>query len=86
MKGIQNTDLFTYYKMNPAYATNPIPANDTLVLIDQPDHDGRELRSIIAVDIGLCGERDSGTARKANVELDTRVQIRQRYNGGLSGS
>lgn len=85
MKGIQNTDLFTYYKMNPAYATNPIPANDTLVLIDHPPTTAEELRSIIAVDIGLSVNETPGLP-VANVELDTRVQIRQRYNGGLSGS
>jgi hypothetical protein len=84
MKGIQSTSIFTYYKMNPAYLTNPTPANDTLVLVSNPTT-AAELRSIIAVDITLAVNETPGLP-KANVVLDTRVQIRQRYNGGLSGS
>ena len=54
MDGIQNgtTAMFTYYKMNPAYATNPIPANDTLVLMANPTS-AAELASIVAVGIKL---------------------------------
>jgi type II secretory pathway pseudopilin PulG len=84
MKGIQSTDIFTYYKMNPAYLTNPIPSNDTLVLVSNPTS-ADDLRSIIAVDITLAVNETPGLP-DANVVLDTRVQIRQRYNGGLSGS
>jgi type II secretory pathway pseudopilin PulG len=84
MQGIQEPNLFTYYKMNPAYASNPIPANDTLVPVENPTS-AAELRSIIAVDISLRVNETPGMP-KANVALDTRVQIRQRYNGGLSGA
>jgi|WetSurMetagenome_2_1015567.scaffolds.fasta_scaffold135649_2 Tfp pilus assembly protein PilX len=84
MQGIQSAALFTYYQMNPAYITNPIPANDTLVEITNPTT-AAELRSIIAIDIALRVNETPGVP-KANVALDTRVQIRQRYNGGLSGA
>ena len=84
MKGIQGTNIFKYYKMNPAYLTNPIPSNDTLVLVSNPTS-ADDLRSIIAVDITLTVNETPGLP-VANVVLDTRVQIRQRYNGGLSGS
>ncbi len=84
MKGVQDNHLFKYYKLNPAYVTNPIPSNDTLVLINNPTT-AADLRSIVAVDISLAINETPGVP-KANVMLDTRVQIRQRYNGGLSGS
>ncbi len=83
MQGIQDPNLFTYYRLNPAYALNPIPENDTLEQVVNPAS-AADLRSIVAVDIRLRVNETPGLP-KANVALDTRVQIRQRYNGGLSG-
>ena len=87
MDGIQNgaTPMFTYYKMNPAYATNPVPANDTLVVIANPTS-AADLTSIVAVGIKLYVNDSPAGISKGNVALDTLIQIRQRYNGGLSGS
>ena len=86
MDGIQNgtTPLFTYYKMNPAYATNPIPSNDTLVLMSNPTS-AADLASIVAVGIKIYVNDSPAGVSKSPVGLDTLIQIRQRYNGGLSG-
>lgn len=88
MDGIQNgtTAMFTYYKMNPAYATNPVPANDTLIKIDPYPTSAADLTSIIAVGITLYVNDAPAGISPGNVSLDTLIQIRQRYNGGLSGS
>jgi Tfp pilus assembly protein PilW len=87
MDGIQNgtTAMFAYYKMNPAYATNPIPANDTLVLMANPTS-AAELSSIVAVGIKIYVNDTPEGVSRGNVALDTLIQIRQRYNGGLSGT
>ena len=86
MDGIQNgtTPLFTYYKMNPAYAANPIPSNDTLVLMSNPTS-AADLASIVAVGIKIYVNDSPAGVSKSPVGLDTLIQIRQRYNGGLSG-
>jgi len=86
MDGIQNgsAPLFTYYKMNPAYATNPVAANDTLIVISNPTS-AADLASVVAVGIVLHVNETPGLPN-ANVSLDTLIQIRQRYNGGLSGA
>jgi prepilin-type N-terminal cleavage/methylation domain-containing protein len=87
MNGIQNgaTAIFTYYKMNPAYVSNPIAANDTLVVISNPTS-AADLASIVAVGISLWVNETPVGMSKGNVDLDTLIQIRQRYNGGLSGA
>jgi hypothetical protein len=99
MKGIQNyadtntnnwVPMFTFYKMNPAYATNPIAANDTLVPVSlttssHQQVSASDLPNIIAVEIDLAVNETPGVP-KASFVLDTTIQIRQRYNGGLSGS
>jgi prepilin-type N-terminal cleavage/methylation domain-containing protein len=86
MDGVQNgtTPLFTYYKMNPAYASNPVAANDTLVLMTNPTS-AADLTSIVAVGIKIFVNDTPVGVSKGNVSLDTTIQIRQRYNGGLSG-
>jgi Tfp pilus assembly protein PilW len=99
MNGIQNysdansanwTPMFTYYKMNPAYATNPVPANDTLIAISLTTSTHQQVAStdlsgIVAVEIKLAVNETPGVP-KASFVLDTLIQIRQRYNGGLSGN
>jgi len=87
MDGVQNetTPLFTYYKMNPAYASNPVAANDTLVLMTNPTS-AADLTSIVAVGIRIFVNDTPVGVSKGNVSLDTTIQIRQRYNGGLSGN
>jgi prepilin-type N-terminal cleavage/methylation domain-containing protein len=86
LNGIQNgsTAIFTYYKLNPAYITNPIPANDTLVTAGNPTS-ATDLAKILAVGISLY-INEVPQLSKGNVALDTLIQIRQRYDGGLSGS
>ena len=87
MDGIQNgtTPLFTYYAMNPAYANNPVASNDNLVVISNPTSVA-DRASIVAVGITLYVNETPVGISKGSVSLDTLIQIRQRYNGGLSGS
>jgi prepilin-type N-terminal cleavage/methylation domain-containing protein len=86
MNGIQNgaTAIFTYYQMNPNYLTNPIPSNDNLVVMANPT-DPSALAKILAVGVTLY-VNEAPKVSKGNVRLDSLAQIRQRYNGGLSGS
>ena len=86
MNGIVNgsTPIFTYYQLNPNYATNPIPGNDNLVVISNPTS-AADLASIVAVGMTFY-VNENPAASKNSVELYSLVQIRQRYNGGLSGS
>jgi prepilin-type N-terminal cleavage/methylation domain-containing protein len=92
MDGIQNgaTPLFTYYRMNPNYVANPTPANDTLqdflVWVGHYPSTPAELTSVVAVGIKLYVNDTPVGVSRGNVQLDTIIQIRQRYNGGLSGS
>ena len=92
MDGIQNgaTPLFTYWRMNPNYVANPIPANDTLqdflATVGHYPSTPAELASIVAVGIKLYVNDSPQGVSKGPVALDTLIQIRQRYNGGLSGS
>ena len=99
MSGIQNytaasssnwMPMFTYYKMNPAYATNPVASNDTLVPISlntttHTQVSATDLTGIVAVEIKLAVNETPGVPNTSFV-LDTLIQIRQRYNGGLSGN
>jgi type II secretory pathway pseudopilin PulG len=86
MDGIRNGSdpIFIYFALNPAYEANPIPANDTLVEVTSPTT-AAELESIVAVEIKLI-VNEGPTLSKGDVKLDTMVQIRQRYNGGLNGN
>lgn len=87
MDGILNgaTPLFTYYKMNPLYAGNPVPANDNLVVVPNPTS-AADRMGIVAVGITLYVNDAPVGISKGPVKLDTLIQIRQRYNGGLSGA
>lgn len=68
--------LFRYYRYDDA----------TLSLIEIPSPTTAELREqVVAVDIRLVVNEIPKLAR-GSVELATRVQVRQRYNGGLGGS
>jgi len=86
MNGIQNgaTAIFTYYQMNPNYLINPVPANDSLVVMTNPTS-ASDLSKILAVGLTVF-VNEAPKLSKGNVRLDTLAQIRQRYNGGLSGS
>jgi prepilin-type N-terminal cleavage/methylation domain-containing protein len=86
MDGITNgtTPIFTYYQMNPAYLTNPIASNDTLVVLSNPTTDS-DRRKILAVGLTLY-VNEAPELSKGSVKLESLAQIRQRYNGGLSGS
>jgi prepilin-type N-terminal cleavage/methylation domain-containing protein len=86
MNGIRNgaATIFTYYQMNPAYLTNPIPSNDNLVVMTNPTS-ASDRAKILAVGITLY-VNEAPKLSKGNVELYSLAQIRQRYNGGLSGS
>lgn len=86
MTGIQNgssSPIFTYYQLDPDYLTNPIPGNDTLVTISNPTSSS-DLAKVAAVKITLYVNEGPKYAAGA-VKLDCLIQIRQRYNGGLSG-
>ena len=99
MNGVQNYSdtnstnwmpVFTFYKMNPAYVGNPVPANDTLIPISLTTSTHQQVTStdlpgIVAVEIKLAVNETPGVP-KASFVLDTLIQIRQRYNGGLSGN
>jgi prepilin-type N-terminal cleavage/methylation domain-containing protein len=86
MNGIQNgaTAIFTYYQMNPNYATNPVPSNDNLVVMTNPTS-ASDLAKILAVGVTLY-VNEAPKLSKGNVKLESLAQIRQRYNGGLGGS
>lgn len=76
--GVRNAGqaLFRYYRYDEA----------TLSLIEIPTPNTAELREqVVAVDIRLVVNEIPELAR-GSVELATRVQIRQRYDGGLGGS
>jgi prepilin-type N-terminal cleavage/methylation domain-containing protein len=86
MNGIRNgaTAIFTYYQMNPNFLTNPIPSNDNLVVMTNPTG-ASALAKILAVGVTLK-VNEAPKVSKGDVWLDSLAQIRQRYNGGLSGS
>ena len=86
MNGIQNgaTPIFTYYQMNPNYLTNPIPSNDSLVVMTNPTS-ASDLAKILAVGVTVY-VNEAPKLSKGNVKFESLAQIRQRYNGGLGGS
>ncbi len=78
MSGIRNgaDPVFTYYGCD----------EDTTALYGIPSPDTEALRrAVVAVGIRLAVNEKPEITHGA-VELTTRVQIRQRYDGGLSGS
>jgi hypothetical protein len=86
MNGVVNgaTPVFTYYQLDPNYFTNPIPGNDTLVVLANPTTTA-DLAKIAAVNLTLYVNENPAIS-KGSVKLDSMVQIRQRYNGGINGS
>jgi hypothetical protein len=86
MNGVVNgaTPVFTYYQLDPNYFINPIPGNDTLVVLSNPTTTA-DLAKIAAVNLTLY-VNENPAITKASVKLDSMVQIRQRYNGGINGS
>jgi Tfp pilus assembly protein PilW len=85
LSGVRNgsTAVFTYYRLNPAYITNPVAANDTLVPVTPSTAADRA--SVVAIGVTLY-INEAPELSKGNVDLNTLIQIRQRYNGGLSGA
>ena len=86
MNGIRNgaTALFTYYQINPAYTSTTDAAHDNLTVITNPTS-ASDLLKIVAVGLTIY-VNEVPNLSKGNVRLDSLIQIRQRYNGGLGGS
>ena len=86
MNGIRNgaTAIFTYYQTNPAYTSTTDMAHDNLTVMTNPTS-AADMAKIVAVGVTLY-VNEAPKLSKGNVKLDSLIQIRQRYNGGLSGS
>jgi prepilin-type N-terminal cleavage/methylation domain-containing protein len=86
MNGIQNgaTAMFTYYQTNPAYTSTTDAVHDTLTVMTNPTS-ATDLAKIVAVGLTVY-VNEHPQLSKGSVKLDTLVQIRQRYNGGLGGN
>jgi prepilin-type N-terminal cleavage/methylation domain-containing protein len=86
MDGIRNgaTPMFTYYQTNPAYTSTTDAAHDNLTVMTNPTS-AADLAKIVAVGFTLY-VNEAPKLSRGNVKLDSLVQIRQRYNGGLGGS
>jgi prepilin-type N-terminal cleavage/methylation domain-containing protein len=78
LNGVQNgaTAIFTYYKYDSMQQNLIVIANPTTAA---------DLLSIVAVGVSLY-VNEAPQLNKGNVQLDTLIQIRQRFNGGLGGS
>ena len=86
MNGIRNgaTAIFTYYQTNPAYTSTTDAAHDNLTVMTNPTS-ASDLAKIVAVGVTVY-VNEAPKLSKGSVKLDSLVQIRQRYNGGLGGS
>jgi prepilin-type N-terminal cleavage/methylation domain-containing protein len=86
MNGIQNgaTAIFTYYQTNPAYTSSTDAAHDNLTVMANPTS-AADMAKIVAVGLTVY-VNEVPQLSKGSVKLDSLVQIRQRYNGGLGGS
>jgi prepilin-type N-terminal cleavage/methylation domain-containing protein len=86
MHGIRNGTLpiFTYYQTNPAFTSTTDAAHDTLVAMTSPTS-AADLAKIVAVGFTVYINEQPALS-KGNVKLDSLIQIRQRYNGGLGGN
>jgi type II secretory pathway pseudopilin PulG len=86
MNGIVNgtSPIFTYYQLDPDYFSNPVPGNDQLVVMSTTST-AADRAKISAVSLTVYVNENPGLS-KGSVYLESLVQIRQRYNGGISGS
>ncbi len=86
MNGVRNgaTAIFTYYQTNPAYTSTTDMAHDNLTVMTNPTS-AADMAKIVAVGMTLY-VNEVPQLSKGSVKLDSLVQIRQRYNGGLGGS
>jgi prepilin-type N-terminal cleavage/methylation domain-containing protein len=85
LNGMRNgaAAIFTYYETNPAYTSTTDAAHDNLTVMTNPTSES-DLRKIVAVGITLY-VNEAPQLSKGSVKLDSLIQLRQRYNGGLGG-